>query len=534
MTSDPHESTVSDSPADEDRAKTRTFKIGSQRSGSPPPRIPPRIKAVFTTPEAETAAAKPPAEDNPPLEQSDVPAANAEGDSGAVESPPEEFAPKPAAREAGPGVKRFTPPPRAQEKVPTPNLRQELPPELAAELQAALGDTELSEMMGGESANESKNSPAAVGMEIEPESRQPAKVLHIYRDDVFVELPGRSQGVLPLKQFTEPPVPGAILETVVTRFNAEDGLYELSLPAAAVSVGDWSQVSEGMIVEAQVKGHNKGGLECTLGQLQGFIPASQISNYRVEQFEQFVGQKLVCIVTEANPERRNLVLSRRAMIEREQAAAKEKLLAELAPGEIRDGIVRTVRDFGAFVDLGGVDGLLHVSQISWDRIKHPGDVLTVGQKIRVKIEKIDPDSGKISLTYRELSENPWTNVAAKYPVTSRVKGNVSKLTDFGAFVRLEAGVEGLIHISELAHGRVFRASDIVSEGQEVEVKVLSVDQEQQRIGLSLKALQSRPEPAKKADAEPEPEPEPLPVSKRKTPLKGGLGRVTDGGSGLKW
>ena len=224
------------------------------------------------------------------------------------------------------------------------------------------------------------------------------------------------------------------------------------------------------------------------------------------------------------------------MIEREQAEAKRKLLEELAPGQIREGVVRSLRDFGAFVDLGGVDGLLHVSQISWDRIKHPSDVLTVGQKVRVKVEKIDPQTHKIGLNLRDFTENPWASVTTKYPVTARVTGKVSKLTDFGAFVRLEPGVEGLIHISELAHGRVFRASDIVSEGQEVEVKVLSVDPEQQRISLSLKALQARPEPAKKAEREAEePEEPPKPPPKRKTPLKGGLGRVGDGSQfGLRW
>jgi ribosomal protein S1 len=360
-------------------------------------------------------------------------------------------------------------------------------------------------------------------------------VVKVHGDDIFLDLPNQNQGIVSLRQFAEPPELGAMLDVLILRFNGEDGLYEVSLPEAAVEIGDWSQVTEGMIVEAHVTGHNKGGLEVEVSRIRGFIPVSQVAAFRVEQLEQYVGQKFPCVVTEANPDRRNLVLSRRAMIEREQAEAKKKLLEELAPGQVREGVVRTLREFGAFVDLGGVDGLLHVSQISWDRIKHPSDVLAVGQKVRVKIEKIDPQTHKISLNLRDFSENPWTNVTTKYPVTSRVTGKVSKLTDFGAFVRLEPGVEGLIHISELAHGRVFRASDIVSEGQEVEVKVLSVDPEQQRISLSLKALQARPEPAKKSEPESEePEP-PKAASKRKTPLKGGLGRVGDGSQfGLRW
>jgi small subunit ribosomal protein S1 len=558
MTSDPHESAPSDSTANEDRAKPK-IKIGSQRAGAPPPRVPPRVKTVFktldpTAPASESIAVAGQSEvagsgstvaDNAaPTEQS-APAQVPISSTSAGESiakpqaspvpeatASEGFVPKPTPLGPSKLVKKLIGPPRAGEKVPMPNLRAELPPDLAQELQEALGDMSVDEML----AAETRGGAASVGTELESESRQRGRVLQVHGDNVFLELPGHNQGVISLRQFAEPPEPGATLEALVVRFNPEDGLYELSLPEAAVEIGDWSQVAEGMVVEAHVTGHNKGGLEVEVSRIRGFIPVSQVSTFRVENLEQFVGQKFPCVVTEANPDRRNLVLSRRAMIEREQAEAKRKLLEELAPGQIREGVVRSLRDFGAFVDLGGVDGLLHVSQISWDRIKHPSDVLTVGQKVRVKVEKIDPQTHKISLNLRDFTENPWANVTTKYPVTSRVTGKVSKLTDFGAFVRLEPGVEGLIHISELAHGRVFRASDIVSEGQDVEVKVLSVDPEQQRISLSLKALQARPEPAKKAEPEPEePEEPPKPPPKRKTPLKGGLGRVGDGRQfGLQW
>ena len=155
-------------------------------------------------------------------------------------------------------------------------------------------------------------------------------------------------------------------------------------------MGDWSEVSEGMIVEARVTGHNKGGLECEVNRLRGFIPASQISLYRVEDLAQFVGQKFACVITEANPDKGNLVLSRRAVLEREKAEAKTKLLAELEVGQVREGIVRSLQEFGAFVDLGGVDGLIHISQLSWDRIRHASEVLELGQKVKVKIQKIDP------------------------------------------------------------------------------------------------------------------------------------------------
>ncbi len=229
------------------------------------------------------------------------------------------------------------------------------------------------------------------------------------------------------------------------------------------------------------------------------------------------------------------MLSRRGVLEREQAEAKEKLLAELEVGQTREGTVRNIRDFGAFVDIGGIDGMVHVSQMSWDRIKHPSEVLTVGQKVKVKIQKIDPETGKISLAYRDLFESPWTNAASKYPVTTRVTGTVSKIMDFGAFVKLEPGVEGLVHISELSYKRVHRVGDIVKEGQQVDAKVLSVDTENQRISLSMKAYEARPESAKKEEPEAEAAPEPPKKKKRAVNLQGGLGRSPHGDKfGLNW
>ena len=525
------------------------IKIGTQREGVAAPRIPPRIATVFRTPDPSTqqtpapqTAAPPPVPSAEPAETSQVAARSAETPSADAPSPESpaaadqpdvaaapDLTPKPMQLTPGKSVRKFERPIPPGEKVAMPNLRAELPPELAEELEASLGGMSIDELI------ESEPKTSTTAEQLEPESKVRGKVIHVHRDSVFIDLGGPNQGVLPLRQFAEPPAVGVVVEGVVVRFNAEEGLFELTVPGGAVDVGDWSQVAEGMIVEANITGHNKGGLECDVSKLRGFIPMSQIAPYRVDQPEQFVGQKLVCLVTEVDADRRKLVLSRRAMVEREQAEAKEKMLAELAVGQIHEGTVRSLRDFGAFVDIGGVDGLLHVSQISWDRIKHPSEALKEGQKIRVKIDKIHPETHKISLSHRDLLENPWKTAAAKYSATSRVKGTVSKLTEFGAFVRLEAGVEGLIHISELAHTRVFRASDIVSEGQEVEVKVLSVDTDAQRISLSLKALQARPEPKKKAEPEPEEEaPPPPPTSKRSTPLKGGLGRGAGGAFGLKW
>ncbi len=377
---------------------------------------------------------------------------------------------------------------------------------------------------------------------LEPESKHEAKVVGIRREDVFVELPGREQGLLALKQFDEePPEVGETLEVVVVRFLAGEGLYELTLPFAAASVGDWSSVKEGMVVEAQVTGHNTGGLECEVNQLRGFIPISQVAIYRVENLEEFVGEKMTCLVTEVNPQRRNLVLSRRALLEREREEARKQLLDELEPGQEREGVVRKIMDFGAFVDLGGVDGLIHISELSWGRVAHPSEVLTEGQPIKVRVLKVDLENNRIGLAYRDKGENPWHNVRMKYPENSTVRGRVVKIMEFGAFVELEPGVEGLVHISELDHKKVWRVADVVEEGQEVDVLVQSVDPENQRISLSMKDLMDKPvsassEKEEKEDASmPEPADAAKIKKKQKGPLKGGIGRDSGGDRfGLKW
>jgi small subunit ribosomal protein S1 len=423
-------------------------------------------------------------------------------------------------------------PKREPKHYPPPNVRDQLSPELEAEYAAALGELSLENLL----SEEVGGGPPP---ELAPESRVAGKVAKIHREDVFVDLANRNQGIVPLRQFDEPPAVGAELELVVARFNAEEGLYELSRPTAAVNVGNWDDVREGQIIEVTVTGSNKGGLECQVSGVRGFIPMGQLSVYRVENPEEYVGQRLACVVTEANRDRQNLVLSHRAVMERERLELREKLLEELAVGQLREGIVRSMKDFGAFVDLGGVDGLVHVSQLSWDRVKHPSEVLEVGQKIKVRVEKFDKDTGKVSLSYREVGDNPWNNVQSKYYVGARVKGVVSRLMEFGAFVKLEPGVEGLVHISELAHNRIWRTSDAVSEGQEVEVKVLSVDTEKQRISLSIKALLDRPKKPgeeKIADEDLAPPPDaPKAPRKRTEQLKGGVGSPSGGDKfGLNW
>jgi small subunit ribosomal protein S1 len=407
-----------------------------------------------------------------------------------------------------------------------------LTPEQQAEFDAALAGIEVESLLGAP-ATANRDS------ELAPDTRLRGRIVSMHRDSIFVDVGRQHQGIVPLRQFAEPPVVGSELEVVVTRFDADEGLYTLSVPGGTVSIGDWSQVSEGLVVEARLTGHNKGGIECDVNQLRGFIPASQVALYRVEDLSQFVGEKWECVVTEAKPEKRNLVLSRRAYLEREKEASREQMLAELAVGQTREGVVRSLQPFGAFVDLGGVDGLLHVSQISWTRVNHPSEVLQVGQRLQVRILKIDPETHKIALGCKDLQDNPWTQATSKFPVRSTVHGRVTKLMDFGAFVEIEPGVEGLVHISELDHKRVFRVGDVLSVGQEVDAQVLSVDVENRRISLSIKNLKNRPEPVKAVEPDVEvPTETPAQRAAREkayAQLKGGRSKPSGGEQfGLKW
>jgi small subunit ribosomal protein S1 len=265
----------------------------------------------------------------------------------------------------------------------------------------------------------------------------------------------------------------------------------------------------------------------------------------VENLEEMVGQTLDCLVTDIVPAARRLVLSRRAVIEKQAAEAKTKLLETLEVGTALDGTVRSVRDFGAFVDIGeGVEGLVHVSQLSWDRVANPADVLQPGQRVRVVVKKIDRDTGKIGLSARDLVESPWQRAGEKYHVGGTVRGVVSRIAQFGAFVKLEPGVEGLVHVSELANRHVRSVGDVVKEGEPVECRVLAIDPDEQRMSLSIKALLAAPSAAATGDdaadddAGAEEAPAAPVVKKHSGVLKGGTGRVGSKSAGekfgLKW
>jgi small subunit ribosomal protein S1 len=397
---------------------------------------------------------------------------------------------------------------------------KELDDEIAGELEAAMAGLSNDQLYGAESSDQARAQaqPGSGGQ------KKQGKILSIHGKDVFIDVPGgRSQGVLAMDQFPEPPKIGDTVEITIEGYDPANGLLILSRKGAAV-VADWSSVAEGMIVEARVTETNKGGLAVDVNGIRGFIPISHIDLYRVEKTEDYVNQKLLCMVLEVKPDERNLVVSRRALLEREREENREKLWSELQEGQVRDGVVRNVRDFGAFVDIGGVDGLLHVSELSWQRVNDATKVLQPGQSVKVAILKLDRDTRKISLTLKGLEPNPWDTIGERLPIGATVNGKVTRTMDFGAFVEVEPGIEGLIHISELARQKVWRVTDVVKPEQEVTVKIIGIDAEQRRIALSLR--QAIPDPTPRTDEDEEEDEAPVdvkPSKPRTTPLRGGIG-----------
>lgn len=362
------------------------------------------------------------------------------------------------------------------------------------------------------------------GQEGSPGKRT-GKVIGVRGKSLFVDLGGKSEGVLPIEQFegAEIPAPGATIEVMVDRFDPEEGVQILRLKGAAVEA-TWENVRRGVVVEARVTKVVKGGVEVDVDGIRGFMPISQIDLARVEDAAAYVNQRFKAIVTEANQREKNLVVSRRELLEQERAEQREKTWKTLEEGQVREGTVRSVKDFGAFVDLGGVDGLLPIGEMSWSRVGKVDDLVRIGDKVTVKVLKIDRTAQKLTLGLKQLMPSPWEGAGAKYLRGTMARGKVMRTTDFGAFVELEPGVEGLIHISELSPTRVRRVADIVKLGQEVEVRILKVDPEEKKIALSLlpDPRKAGLEPEGGAD-EPEDETPPVPKPERKVPLKGGLG-----------
>ena len=310
--------------------------------------------------------------------------------------------------------------------------------------------------------------------------------------DVLVEFGPKRQGVCPLSQFETEPAIGSEVEFLVARLDAE-GLFVLSLPGA-VQKADWGNLELGQTVEGRVTGVNKGGLEVEVAHKTGFMPAGQIDIRHIADISTMLGEKISCRVTQLDKKRGRLILSRRVVIEEERAANAAKLLNELEPGQRRTVVVTSIQAFGAFADLGGVDGLIHVSELTHERVRDPGQVVKVGEELEVVITKIDTsgDQTRIALSRKAVLSDPRAEMMNTLESGATVAGTVKKITDFGAFLEIAEGVEGLLHISEISHRRIDRVDREIREGEVVQVKILSIDPDKGRISLSKKALEERP------------------------------------------
>jgi len=359
---------------------------------------------------------------------------------------------------------------------------QKLDATLQAELDAALGDMSIEDILDAEQADDSPGTRAT------GEGVRRGRVVSIQGDDVFINMGGRSEGVLPADQFSDEPLPavGDMVEVVIDGYDASEGLLRLSRQGAVLAAA-WETLTEGQVVEGRVTGHNKGGLELDVQGIRAFMPVSQIERFRVDDLTQYVNQKLRCRVSEVDRAENNVILSRRDLLDAEAEAAAKELRGTLAEGKVVAGTVRSIMPYGAFVDLGGVDGLLHVSDMSHSRVDKPEDVVHEGQEVQVMILKIDAESNRISLGLKQTQPDPWLGAEQKWPVDSVVGGRVTRLADFGAFLELEPGVEGLIPIGEITfERRIKHPSEIISEGDAVRVRVLSIQVDKKRISLSLK------------------------------------------------
>ena len=316
-------------------------------------------------------------------------------------------------------------------------------------------------------------------------------VIAITADSVLLDIGYKSEGILPLAEFQskgEEVKPGDKL-LVSVKGRDQDGYYELSRTKIS-RPKDWSSLEKAFTEKATivgtVTGVVKGGLSVDVG-VRAFMPASRSGTRDAAELEKMVGQEIRCRITKLDVTDEDIVVDRRALAEEEERAGKERRYAEVKEGDIVNGTVRSLTDYGAFVDLGGVDGLLHVSDIAWSRVNKPEDVLTVGQEIEAKVLRVDTEKQRISLGMKQLQPHPWDSVPEKYKTGDRVRGAVSRIADFGAFVELEPGVEGLVHISEMSWAKKVRTpSDLVKPGEVVEAVILGINVAERRIALGIK------------------------------------------------
>ncbi|GIW71466.1 MAG: hypothetical protein KatS3mg102_1008 [Planctomycetota bacterium] len=331
----------------------------------------------------------------------------------------------------------------------------------------------------------------------EPNQIIRGKILDIVGDSAVIDIGYKSEGVVPIDQWenrSEVKI-GEPVEVLLESVEDEEGLVVLS-KRKADRIRGWERVistyGKGDTVQGRVIRKIKGGLLVDIG-VPVFLPASQISIRRIGDVGEYIGQNLLCKIIKIDEDRMNIVVSRRRLIEDRREEQKKDLLARLKEGDIVKGVVKNIADFGAFIDLGGLDGLLHITDMSWGRISHPSELLHIDDEIEVVVIKVDPVQERVSLGLKQKQASPWEDIEKKYPIGSRVKGTVVNVLSYGAFVKLEEGVEGLVHVSEMSWTRrVNHPSEVVNVGDEVEVMVLDINKQKQEISLGIKQVQMNP------------------------------------------
>ena len=323
------------------------------------------------------------------------------------------------------------------------------------------------------------------------------KIIEVRPKEMLVDIGYKSEGVIPAIEFLDAKAVkvGDEIDVLIEKLENKEGTVVLSHEKAEFKK-NWDKIlticNEGGRITGKVKSIVKGGLVVNVG-VEAFLPASQIDVITPRNLTEFVGNSYEFKVVKINQERQNIVLSRRELIEQERFEKRAHLLAEMVPGDIRKGTVKNITDFGAFIDLNGIDGLLHITDMSWGRIGHPSEILKVGQELDVVVLDVNKEKERVSLGLKQKMANPWDSIETKFPVGQKVKGKVVSLVPYGAFVQLEPGVEGLVHVTELSWTkRIAKPSDVLKQDQEIEAVVLGINREEQKISLGIRQLESNP------------------------------------------
>lgn len=334
------------------------------------------------------------------------------------------------------------------------------------------------------------------GLELKRNDVVEGTVVQVNPDSVVVDVGYKSEGVIPLREFADENGEinvnvGDVYDVLFGGGESDSGMINLSKEKADRQK-IWNSLEEGAVVEGRIVNRIKGGLSVDIG-VNAFLPGSQVDLRPVRNLDKVIGESFEFKIIKLNKRRGNIVLSRRVLLEKERESLRSGTLETLSEEQVVEGIVKNLTDYGAFIDLGGIDGLLHITDMSWGRVKHPSDIIAVGDKINVKVLKFDREKERVSLGLKQIAPDPWLDVQSKYPVEAKVTGKVVSLTDYGAFIELEEGVEGLIHVSEMSWTkRIKHPNKILNIGDDVESVVLALDTENRRISLGLKQVEPNP------------------------------------------